>query len=1150
MLGTCWPFCLHSAVQLTPKPSRLGLGLVTVEASTLPIFSKDPILVRIAVDAIINLLMFCRPRLNPTCYTNHLTRGDEASRLNMELLWIVFFSVLQRFTQAQGVYAPANAQIVHSGQACVVKEDNISERIYTIREGDTLVLQCLVKGHPRPQVRWTKTAGSASDKFQDTPIFNETLRIDNIQRVQGGRYYCKAENGVGVAAIKSIRVDVQYLDKPMLTVHQTISDVRGNYYQEKTVFLRCTVNSNPPARFIWKRGSVPIEQSKDNGVDIYEPLYTQGETKVLKLKNLRPQDFANYTCQVSVRNVCDIPDTSVTFRLTNATSPPALKLSVNETYVVDPGQDITMSCEVIAGFPTPTVTWTRYPGPLPRRSIVRGGSLTLRSVTPAESGFYNCTAVNNVGNPARRNVNLIVRSMKNLTFQITPDSNKDGESIQMGRDLKLSCHVDAQPQDKVNYTWYKNAAPVSPSDSLIVLRSDPDMPPGTSSLEIVDMKFRDQATYSCVANFPGPIGRLYIMWYSSKRVFKAMKNLTFQITPDSNKDGESIQMGRDLKLSCHVDAQPQDKVNYTWYKNAAPVSPSDSLIVLRSDPDMPPGTSSLEIVDMKFRDQATYSCVANFPGSNVPELRVDVNITQSSVIPPVLTVPVGGSVVNVSEGGNAEMVCLVEGKPRPPVLWSRANKDMPMPSGEWMTETRDGRLRLTNVTRDMAGTYRCQTAPYNGLNIKRRLGHVQLNVEYPPVVDPVLQEVRSPNYKTVILRCMVLKSNPNRVASARWYRNTIPIRTPAVDPQDVPQLRFILDPTNNGTYECKVNNGVGTSTCTYVVSARPYVAEFYFDTPNPIRILKGNNYSYNLQWTQKEPNTTDKVIGYGFSVLQNGQKVMSKQLNTKEPIKGVLMSHVLTDLRIPLSYEVGLTPITAFGTGDTVTRTIQYSEPYTYPRPSDHVCGFEDVRICGFSQDRSDVFDWTRQNHLSQNPKRSVNTGPDMDRSGTKDGYYMYIETSRPRQKGDKARLLSPLYNVTAARGPSGSGRVPYCVSFFYHMNGKHIGTLNVLLRVKGIATVDSLVWTLSGYQGPNWRKANVVVYPSGPFQVVFEGIRGDGFEGDIAIDDVSVTKGKCKQEKLPETDVLPGAARSLRPVTRTELLVTSMCLYILLFYR
>ncbi|XP_072533521.1 MAM domain-containing glycosylphosphatidylinositol anchor protein 1 isoform X3 [Salminus brasiliensis] len=902
----------------------------------------------------------------------------------MELFWVLLFTVIHRYTRGQGVYAPANAQIVHSGQACVVKEDNISERIYTIREGDTLVLQCLVKGHPRPQVRWTKTAGSASDKFQDTPIFNETLRIANIQRVQGGRYYCKAENGVGVAAIKSIRVDVQYLDKPVLTVHQTISDVRGNYYQEKTVFLRCTVNSNPPARFIWKRGNTPIEQSKDNGVDIYEPLYTQGETKVLKLKNLRPQDFANYTCQVSVRNVCDIPDSSVTFRLTNATSPPALRLSVNETYVVDPGKDVTLTCEVTAGFPMPTVTWSRYPDSLPRRSVVRGGSLTLRSVTPAESGFYNCTAVNNVGNPARRNVNLIVRTMKNLTFQITPDSNKDGESI---------------------------------------------------------------------------------------------------------------QMGRDLKLSCHVDAQPQDKVNYTWYKNGAPIYPSDSLIVLRSDPDMPPGTSSLEIVDMKFRDQATYSCVANFPGSTVPELRVDVNITQSSVIPPVLSVPAGGSMVNVTEGGTAELVCLVDGKPRPPVLWSRANKDLPMPSGDWVVETRDGRLRLTNVSRDMTGPYRCQTAPYNGLNIKRRLAQVQLNVEYPPVVDPVLQDVRSPMNQFVVLRCAVLKSNPSRIASARWYRNSLPY-LPVVQSPDALQLRFRLNSTTNGTYECKVSNGVGTSTCTFSVSAQPFSAEFYFDTPNPIRIIKGNNYSYNLQWTQKEPGAVDRVIGYWINVQQRGQKVLSKQINTKEPIKGVLMSYMITDLRIPLSYEVGLTPITTFGTGDTVTRTIQYSEPYTYPRPSDHVCGFEDVRICGFSQDRSDVFDWTRQNHLSQNPKRSVNTGPDTDRSGTKEG------------------------------------------------------TLNVLLRVKSIATVDSVVWTRSGHQGPSWQKANVIMYPSGPFQVVFEGIRGDGFEGDIAIDDVSVTKGKCTQENLPETAVLPGSAQSLRPVLLSSPLLSFLCLCVLLLSR
>lgn len=51
-----------------------------------------------------------------------------------------------------------------------------------------------------------------------------------------------------------------------------------------------------------------------------------------------------------------------------------------------------------------------------------------------------------------------------------------------------------------------------------------------------------------------------------------------------------------------------------------------------------------------------------------------------------------------------------------------------------------------------------------------------------------------------------------------------------------------------------------------IPSAKPYNAEFYFDTPNPVRILKGNNYSYNLQWTQRDPEATDQIIGYWFNV--------------------------------------------------------------------------------------------------------------------------------------------------------------------------------------------------------------------------------------------------------------------------------------------
>lgn len=55
-----------------------------------------------------------------------------------------------------------------------------------------------------------------------------------------------------------------------------------------------------------------------------------------------------------------------------------------------------------------------------------------------------------------------------------------------------------------------------------------------------------------------------------------------------------------------------------------------------------------------------------------------------------------------------------------------------------------------------------------------------------------------------------------------------------------------------------------------VLLAQPYNAEFYYDTPNPIRTLK-NNYSYILQWTQREPGAVDKIIGYWISLRQVNQ---------------------------------------------------------------------------------------------------------------------------------------------------------------------------------------------------------------------------------------------------------------------------------------
>ncbi|XP_070401241.1 MAM domain-containing glycosylphosphatidylinositol anchor protein 2 isoform X5 [Nothobranchius furzeri] len=855
--------------------------------------------------------------------------------------------------RCQGVYAPPTVRIIHSGHACNVEEERHTERVYTIREGETLELTCLVTGHPRPQIRWTKTAGSISDRFQDSSVFNETLHISKILRTQGGRYYCKAENGLGSPAIKSIRVDVYYLDDPVVTVHQSTGEAKEQFYYEKTVFLRCVANSNPPVRYSWHRGREVLTQGSDKGVEIYEPFFTQqGETKILKLKNLRPQDYANYSCIASVRNVCGIPDRSVIFQLTDKTASPLIKLLVEDPIVVNPGQTVSLVCITTAGEPPPILTWVSSNDSLPQRSVVKGGTLTLPAISSEEAGVYSCVASNNVGNPAKKSTTIVVRALKKGRFWITPDPYHNDDNIQIGREVKISCQVEATPPEELIFSWLKN--------------------------------------------------------------------------------------GRALRSS-------------------------ERMVITQTDPDISPGTTNLDIIDLKFTDFGTYTCVAALKGGGIPEISIDVNISSTTVpplffsflVPPSLTVPRGKSPLVAREGETVELECLVSGKPKPIILWSRADKEAPMPDGSMQMESYDGVLRIVNVSREMTGSYRCQTSQYNGFNVKPREAVVELIVQYPPTVEPVHTEVRQGLGRPVVMTCRVLRAHPSRVLRFEWLLSNRLLHAGAFDPLK-DETEYTIRSLNRegwGEYTCNVINEAGAGKCTFQVTGKAYAPEFYYDTYSPLWQNRPRVYGFKLQWTQMNPSAVDRIVAYRLGIRQMGlQRWWEQEIPVEGNIgKGELMTHNLTELIKPESYEVRLTPITRFGEGDSTVRIVTYS------------------------------------------------------------GFYMYIETSRPRKEGDQARLVSPLFNV-APKNPYGITNPPaYCFGFFYHMYGKHIGSLNALLKQKGQMTSEAPVWSLSGNQGDRWKQAKVSIHPTSSFQVVLEGVRGPGIEGDIAIDDITLEEGECR---------------------------------------
>ncbi|KAJ8022862.1 MAM and LDL-receptor class A domain-containing protein 2 [Holothuria leucospilota] len=160
-------------------------------------------------------------------------------------------------------------------------------------------------------------------------------------------------------------------------------------------------------------------------------------------------------------------------------------------------------------------------------------------------------------------------------------------------------------------------------------------------------------------------------------------------------------------------------------------------------------------------------------------------------------------------------------------------------------------------------------------------------------------------------------------------------------------------------------------------------------------------------------------------------------------------------------------------------------------------CTF-DYGTCGYSQMAEDEFDWTR--HQGATP--SSGTGPSGDHT-TGTGYCMYIEATS-REVNSTARLISSPQGATDDQG--------LCLSFFYHMYGATINTLNVYLSSGGN---EGLIFTRSHNLGDNWWRATVQLRSSSTWRIIFEGRRGTDYTGDIALDDISIFRGSCLSREL-----------------------------------
>lgn len=104
----------------------------------------------------------------------------------------------------------------------------------------------------------------------------------------------------------------------------------------------------------------------------------------------------------------------------------------------------------------------------------------------------------------------------------------------------------------------------------------------------------------------------------------------FWITPDPYHNDDNIQIGREVKISCQVEATPPEELQFGWLKNGRPLRSSERMVITHTDTDVSPGTTNLDIIDLKFTDFGTYTCVASLRNGGSPEISIDVNISSTT----------------------------------------------------------------------------------------------------------------------------------------------------------------------------------------------------------------------------------------------------------------------------------------------------------------------------------------------------------------------------------------------------------------------------------------------------------------------------------------------------------------------------------------
>ncbi|XP_058997342.1 hemicentin-2 [Mustela lutreola] len=584
----------------------------------------------------------------------------------------------------------------------------------TAKAGEEVTLDCEAQGSPPPLVTWTKDflpVPSVTDRHRLLP--SGSLRLAQAQVSDSGLYRCMASNPAGSA---SQCYDLEVQVPPQVQLGPRVLKVLAG----EILDLNCVAEGSPEPRLNWSKDGVTLQGGGPAGSVHFSVIQTS--------------DAGVYRCEAS--NSAGLDAWELELRVLE---PPHWEADESSGLLERAaGENASLPCPA-RGTPKPHITWRKGPSLEPLRGrpdleVLEEGSLFLASVSPADSGDYECQATNEAGSTSRR---------AKLVVYVPPSIREDGRRANVsgmaGQSLTLECDANGFPAPEI--TWFKDGQPIPKTGSHHLLDK-------SRALHFPRIQEGDSGLYSCRAeNQAG----------TAQRDF----DLLVLIPPSVLGAGAAQEVlglaGAEVELECRTSGVPAPQVE--WTKDGQPVLPGDPHVQLQEDGQV------LRIPSSHLGDEGRYQCVAFSPaGQQAKDFRLRMQA------PPTIWGSNETSEVVVMEGHPVRFLCEARGVPAPNISWFKDGASLPL-SAE-AVYTRGGRqLQLGRARGIDAGTYTCQASNPVGVTEKSS----RLEVYVPPTIEGAGGEprvVKAVAGRPLALEC-VARGHPPPTLS--WHREGLPV---------------------------------------------------------------------------------------------------------------------------------------------------------------------------------------------------------------------------------------------------------------------------------------------------------------------------------------------------------------------------------------